>query len=68
MRTLKLESWYSEINTAKGLWLGNGFTSQSIFSSNDLTSEDKKYDFAGLAYSLTDAKYTVIKTLMDGDE
>lgn len=68
LRSLKLEPWYSAVNTTKGLWLGSGFSSQSIFSSNELTPEDKKYDFKGLAYSIKDAKYTVIKTLMDGDE
>ena len=68
LRTLKLEPWYGSINTTKGLWLGTGFNSQSIFSTNELTLEDKKYDFDGLAYQINDAKYTIIKTLMDGDE
>ncbi|NLC48218.1 MAG: hypothetical protein GX758_02540, partial [Tenericutes bacterium] len=68
IRSLKLEPWYSTVNTTKGLWLGPGYSSQSIFSSDELIPEDKKYDFKGLAYSITDAKYTVIKTLMDGED
>ncbi len=68
IRNLKLESWYTQINTGKGIWLGNGFSSQSIFSCNELTSEDKKYNYDGLAYTITDAKYNVIKTVMDGDD
>lgn len=68
IRTLKLESWYSNINTGYGLWLGNGFSSQSMISSGELSQDDKKYNFEGLAYSVTNSNYTVIKTILDGDE
>ena len=70
LRTLKLETWFNSVNTNKGIWLGSGsgFSSQSLISSNELTTDDKKYDYEGLAYSVTDSKYTVIKTVLDGDE
>ena len=68
IRTLKLESWYSNINTGYGLWLGGGFSSQSMISSGELSQDDKKYNFEGLAYSVTNSNYTVIKTILDGDE
>ena len=67
-RMLKLEPWYPNIDTTKGIWLGPGFDSQSMLSSNEVTQEDKKYTFEGLAYTIKDANYTVIKTLLDGDE
>lgn len=70
LRTLKLESWFNTVNTGKGIWLGSGstFSSQSLISSNELTQDDKKYDYEGLAYKVVDSKYTVIKTMLDGDE
>ena len=68
LRMLKLEPWYPNIDTTKGIWLGPGFDSQSMLSSNEVTQEDKKYTFEGLAYTIKDANYTVIKTLLDGDE
>ncbi len=68
LRMLKMEPWFATVNTTKGIWLGPGFDSQSMISSNEVSMEDKKYDFEGLAYSVTDANYTVIKTLLDGDD
>ena len=68
IKSLKLEPWYNIINNNKGIWLGKGLSNQSIFATNELTQEDKKYSFNCLSYTITDAKYTVIKTVMDGDE
>lgn len=68
LRTLKLENWYSTVNTTKGLWLGTGFSKQSIFDSSDLSIEDSKLDFEGIGYIIEDGKYKVIKTMMDSDE
>lgn len=68
LRILKLEKWFDQVNTAKGLWLGTGFANQSIFTNKEVNSEDKKYDYEGLAYSINNSEYKVIKTLMDGDE
>ncbi len=68
IRTLKLESWYASVNTGFGIWLGPGFSSQSLISSGELTQDDKKYNFEGLAYSVTNSNYTVIKTVLDGDD
>ena len=68
LRMLKMEQWYSMVNTTKGIWLGNGFDSQSLISSNEVSVEDKKYKYEGLAYSVDNANYTVIKTVMDGED
>ena len=68
LRTLKLESWFSSVNITNGIWLGTGFSSQSIFSCNTVTQDDKKYTYEGLAYSIKDSNYTVIKTMLDGEE
>ena len=68
LRTLKLEPWFSYVDTSTGIWLGPGLQNQSLFITNDLTTEDTKYNFEGLAYIIEDAKYRVIKTMMDGDE
>ena len=68
IKMLKLEKWYNLINNNKGIWIGKGLNNQSVFATNEMTMEDKKYDFKGLAYTIEDAKYTVIKMVMDGDE
>ena len=68
LRTLKLESWYNQIDTSSGLWLGPGLNSQSMFLIDSIKEEDRKYNFDGLAFNMEDSKYTLIKTMMDGDE
>ena len=68
IKNLKLEKWYSQINNNEGIWLGPGLNNQTVFATGEITQEDKKYNYEGLAYTITSAKYTVIKTVMDGDE
>ncbi len=68
IKMLKLEPWYSIIDTTKGIWLGSGFESQSLISSSEVSKDDRKYTFEGLGYTVKDTNYTVIKTVMDGEE
>ncbi len=68
IRNLKLEDWYSTVNSGCGIWLDDGVASQSILDINEVNSEDKKYDFKGLAFNIQNGEYKVIKTVMDGDE
>ncbi len=68
LRTLKLEEWFKEEYLNKGIWIGGDFSSQSLFKCEPVKSEDKKYNFAGLAFEIENQKYKVIKTLLDGDE
>jgi S-DNA-T family DNA segregation ATPase FtsK/SpoIIIE len=69
LRTVRLEKWFNEIaDPTSGIWLGEGASNQSLFKINEISSEDKKYDFAGLAFSIEGGEYKVIKTVMDGDE
>ena len=65
LRSLKLETWFSDYSTTSGIWLGPGFSSQSLFESEPIRSEDKKLNFTGLSFVVEDGKYKVIKTLMD---
>ncbi len=68
IRSLKLEKWFDQVNIHTGLWLGTGFANQSLFKNNEVSSEDKKYDYEGLAYIIENKEYKVIKTLLDGDD
>ena len=68
LRTLKLESWFNQIDVTSGLWLGTGLQSQSLFAVSPVRDEDRKYDFEGMAYKIDDGQYELIKTMMDGDE
>lgn len=67
-KLLKLEPWYNSMDTSNGLWLGPGIESQSVLITNELTDEDKKYSYEGMAYSVKNGTYTLIKTMMDGDD
>ena len=68
IRTLKLEGWFGQVDTKNGIWLGTNIGNQSILTTNEISAEDKKYDYDGLAYSVTNGSYKVIKTVMDGDD
>ena len=68
IRNLKLEEWFDQVNISNGLWLGAGFANQSLLSSNELSAEDKKYNYEGLAFEVINGEYKVIKTAMDGDD
>ncbi len=67
-KQLKLKPWFSAVDTSNGLWLGPGLDSQSVLLTNSLTDEDKKYDYAGMAYIINNGTYSLIKTMMDGDD
>ena len=67
-KLLKLEPWFSKVDASNGIWLGEGIDTQSILISNNLLEEDKKYNFPGMAYYVKNGSYTLIKTMMDGDD
>jgi hypothetical protein len=62
-----LEKWYKDINTKQGIWLGLGLESQSIFENVELSSEDKKFNFDGLGFTLSEGKHAPIKVIRDKD-
>ena len=68
MRTLKLEKWFEYIDTQSAIWLGPEIESQSLITVNELSSEDKKLKFKGMAYIVENGQYRIIKTAMDGDK
>lgn len=67
LRTLKLEEWFNAVNDSKGIWLGTEFSNQSLIKCEPVKSEDKKYNYAGLAFDVENEKYKVIKTIMDNE-
>ena len=67
IRNLRLEKWYKDINTKQGIWLGLGLESQSIFENVELSSEDKKFNFDGLGFTLSEGKHAPIKVIRDKD-
>ena len=69
LRAIRLEPWYSKlVDPTSGIWLGEGASNQSLIKCDEISTEDRKYDFEGLAFSVEGSKYKVIKTVMDGDE
>lgn len=67
LRGLKLEEWFGMVNTGTGMWLGPGLDSQSLFECGEMTGEDKKFSYNGLAFNIKDKEYKVVKTIMDED-
>ena len=68
IRTLKIEKWFEQVNIENGIWLGQGLANQSLFETQKISTEDKKYDYENLAFNITNKEYKVIKTMADGDE
>jgi hypothetical protein len=68
IRNLKVESWFKNINTSKGIWLGTGLSAQSIFENTTVQTEDTKLNYPGLGFIIENDEYRVIKTVMDKDE
>jgi S-DNA-T family DNA segregation ATPase FtsK/SpoIIIE len=67
-KLLKLQPWFNNVDTTSGLWLGPGIETQSVLVTNELSDEDKKYSFDGMAYLIHNSTYSLIKTMMDGDD
>ena len=68
MKLLKVENWYQNIDTSHGIWIGSGMENQNVFNVKAVNMEDRKLEFEGLAFLIDDSSYTVIKSVMDGDE
>ena len=68
MKLLKIENWYQSMNTSHGIWIGTGLENQNVFNVKSVSMEERKLNFEGLAFLIEDTNYTVIKTVMDGEE
>lgn len=68
-KNLQLEQWYqSQIDNSNGIWLGQNVSSQMAISANDLTMEDRKINFPGLAFAINKGKHIIIKYVIDMEE
>lgn len=65
LRTLKIEPWYAQINTSYGIWIGTGIDTQNIYNVKDITMEERKLHYDGLAFLIVDSEYHIIKTVLD---
>lgn len=68
MKRLKMEPWYSKINTSYGLWFGKDIKSQNLFNVKPISMEDRKLDYEGIGFIIDESNYTLIKTVLDGDD
>ena len=65
MKKLKIENWFTRLNTSNCIWLGNGIENQNIFNVNAIDMEDRKLKFNGIAFTVEEGSYTLIKSVMD---
>ena len=63
MKKLENETWYKNININNGLWIGNGFETQSVIKADNIKVYDSNEDFNGVAFNIKDGKYEVIKII-----
>ena len=63
LRTLKLEQWFNDAYTERGLWVGGEFDKQGLLKCEPVKDADKKFNFPGLAFRIENSEYTVIKTM-----
>lgn len=68
IKGIKPEPWFSQFDLSNGLWIGKGFETQSILSSNMMSQEDKKLQFEGIGYTVISGVYNIIKVVRDGDD
>ena len=65
-RNIELEYWYCNyVSNTNGLWLGEGFNSQSIIKSTDLTLEQRKVNYNEIGFYVNHGKYYFIKYMLD---
>lgn len=67
IRTFKSEKWYPEIEPKAGIWLGPNPNMQSLFENVNFATEDLKYNYKGLAYTIEKDDYEIVKLAMDKD-
>lgn len=65
LKTLKIEPWFAKIDNSYGMWIGSGIDSQNIYNVKDITMEERKLNYNGMAYIINNADYTLIKTILD---
>ena len=65
LKRQKVESWYSKLDTTFGIWLGAGLENQNIFGVNAVDMEDRKLNYKGIAFTIEDGNYSLIKSVMD---
>ena len=68
MRILKLEEWYNKINNKSGIWIGPDVNDQSMIEAEDITAEEAKLSFEGMAYEIDESKCKLIKTILEGED
>ena len=68
IRNLKFEDWFEQVDLTNGIWLGNDFENQSLFTTNTVSQEDKRLHFKGVGYIVESGTYNVAKMVMDGDD
>lgn len=68
MKKLKIEPWFASLNTSYGLWLGPNIMNQNLFSVREITMEERKLNYEGMGFIIEGSEYTMIKTVLDGDD
>ena len=68
LKNLKVEKWYQTVNMSHGIWIGKGLENQNMLNVKALTMDERKLEFEGMAFLIDDTDYTLIKTVMDGEE
>ena len=66
LRSLELDSWYrNNVSRSDGIWLGDGFGSQSIIKVSNFTLEDRKVSYPEIAYIANKGKYEFVKYMIE---
>ena len=62
------EKWYKNVNNNSGIWIGNGIDIQNAIKINNLSKTDASEDFKGVAYTIENNCYKLIKCNGTEDE
>ena len=65
-RNIELDYWYRNyVANTNGIWLGEGFASQSIIKTSDLSLEQRKVTYNEIGFYINHGKFYFIKHMLD---
>ena len=68
-KNVQIEPWYqANVDNSYGIWLDKDAAAQIVINAPNVTVEDRKVDFPGVAYAISKGRHTIIKHMIDEKE
>lgn len=60
--------YQANVDNSYGIWLDKDAAAQIVINAPNVTVEDRKLDFPGVAYAISKGRHTIIKHMIDEKE